>query len=130
VLLQARALSEEEWVEMKKHPVTGAEMIRDIPFLIPAAPIVRHHHERWDGRGYPDGLNGQAIPIGARLVSVADGFDALTTDRPYRKAVPLEEAYAEICACAGGQYDPEIVAAFKRAWENGKLQPILAHWQK
>ncbi len=130
VLLQARALSEEEWVEMKKHPVTGAEMIRDIPFLTPAVPIVRHHHERWDGRGYPDGLKGDAIPIGARLVSVADGFDALTTDRPYRQAVSQDEAYAEIYACSGEQYDPEIVAAFQRAWEGGKLQPILAHWLK
>ena len=130
VLLQGGPLSDAEWVEMKKHPVVGAEMIRDIPRLAPAAPIVRHHHERWDGLGYPDSLVGEAVPGGARLVAVADGFDALSTDRPYRQAVPQEQAYAEICACAGKQYDPEVVAAFQRAWESERLQPILAPWLK
>ena len=130
VLLQGGPLSEEEWVEMKKHPIVGAEMIRDIPLLAPAAPIVRHHHERWDGLGYPDGLKGEAIPIGARLVAVADGFDALSTGRPYRRAVSLEQAYVEVCACAGRQYDPEVVAAFRRAWESARLQPILVPWLK
>ncbi|HSF80639.1 MAG TPA: HD domain-containing phosphohydrolase [Anaerolineales bacterium] len=130
VLSKDGPLSEAEWVEIKKHPVTGAEMIRDIPFLAPAVPVVRHHHERWDGLGYPDGLQGEAIPAGARLVALADGFDALSTDRPYRLAVPPERAYAEVCTCAGREYDPEVVAAFQFAWERGRLQPILAPWLK
>lgn len=128
ILSQSGPLSEAEWLEMKRHPIIGAEMIRDIPFLAPAVPIVRHHHERWDGRGYPDGLQGEAIPLGARLVALADGFDAISTDRSYRQALSLEQAYAEIRACAGSRYDPEVVAAFQRAWAGGRLQAILAPW--
>jgi HD-GYP domain-containing protein (c-di-GMP phosphodiesterase class II) len=74
--------------------------------LMPAWPIVRHHHERWDGRGYPDGLVGDDIPIGARIVSVCDSFDAMTSDRPYRKALSLEHAFAELSRNAGSQFDP------------------------
>jgi HD-GYP domain-containing protein (c-di-GMP phosphodiesterase class II) len=81
-------------------------MIRDINFLAPAAPVVLHHHERWDGGGYPQGLAGEAIPEGARIVAVADALDAMTTERPYSPARTLDEAYAEILRGSGKQFDP------------------------
>jgi HD-GYP domain-containing protein (c-di-GMP phosphodiesterase class II) len=76
--------------------------------------IVRHHHERWDGKGYPDGIAGEAIPLGARIFAVADSFDAMTSDRPYRRAMTVENARAEVARCRGTQFDPEIVDAFVR----------------
>jgi putative two-component system response regulator len=127
-LFKPSALDEKEWQEIKKHPVSGAEMIKDIPYLSDAVPIVRHHHERWDGKGYPDNLAGLNIPLGARLVSVADGFDAMTIDRPYRRGFSLDEAYQEISRCNGSQYDPQVVEAFQQAWFENKLQPIWKHW--
>ena len=99
-------------------------MIHDIPFLVAAVPIVRHHHERWDGKGYPDGLESRAIPPGARVVSVADSFDAMTTTRVYREVATLEDALREIEDCAGSQYDPEIVTAFRQAWDVGAIREI------
>ena len=110
--------------ELKRHPVSGAEMIRDVPFLTAAIPIVRHHHERWDGAGYPDGLRGAEIPPGARVVAVADSFDAMTTTRVYRQVASLEAALEEIENCAGGQYDPAVAAAFRRAWDRGAVREI------
>src|SRR5690606_33701620 len=95
-LFKVEPLNEEEWVEIKHHPVTGAEMIKDIDYLSVAVPIIRHHHERWDGAGYPDGLSGDQIPIGARIVSLADALDAMTTERPYSPVRSMEEAYQEI----------------------------------
>jgi putative two-component system response regulator len=118
-------LSEEEWAEIKRHPVTGFEMIKDIPYLTPAIPVVRHHHERWDGNGYPDELSEEDIPLAARIVAVADSFDAMTTSRPYRPARSLESAYEEILGNAGSQFDPKVVEAFRKAWEAGRIQTIL-----
>lgn len=128
-LFKVTALSEEEWAEIKRHPINGAEMIKDIPYLITAVPIVRHHHERWDGKGYPDRLAGDAIPIEARIVSVADAFDAMTTERPYSPRRDLEEALDEIVKCSGKQYDPEVVNAFTDAWVSGELHRIKAAWE-
>jgi len=120
------ALSTAEWSEIQLHPSTGAEMIKDIPYLIPAIPVVRYHHERWDGNGYPEGLRGEEIPLVARIVSVADAFDAMTTDRPYSTARTLEQAQQEILNGSGNRYDPFIVEAFMRAWESGRIQEIAS----
>ncbi len=109
-------LSEEEWAEMKLHPVMGAELIKNIPYLAPALPIIRHHHERWDGNGYPDGLVGDAIPLAARVVAVADSLDAITSSRVYRKACSLEQAYEEILRGRGIRYDPDVIDGFQSAW--------------
>ena len=129
MLFNSRPLEETDWYEIKRHPIAGAEMIRDVPFLAPAVPIVRHHHERWDGSGYPDGLAGKAIPFSARVVAVADSFDAMSIDRPYRHARCPEEAYHELVLHAGTQFDPQVVAAFQRAWTAGAILPIWESWQ-
>ena len=107
ILLKDGPLNDEEWRLMRAHPLIGERMLGGIDFLRPALPIIRHHHERWDGMGYPDGLLGDEIPIGARIVSVCDAFDAMTSDRPYRKALPVEVACGEIVKHAGLQFDPE-----------------------
>src|SRR5262249_48838636 len=106
------ALTPDEYKTMQTHTVKGAEMLATVPELEPVIPIVRSHHERWDGRGYPDGLITDAIPRLARIVSVADTFDAMTSDRPYRKGMPAEVAFAEIEKQSGKQFDPECAAAF------------------
>jgi HD-GYP domain-containing protein (c-di-GMP phosphodiesterase class II) len=85
---------------------------------------VRHHHERWDGKGYPDGLAGAGIPDGARILCVADSLDAMTTKRSYAPAKSLAEALENITSLAGSQYDPEVVAALQRAWQDGRLEAI------
>ena len=123
-LCKDHSLTDDEWSEIKLHPSTGAEMIKDIPYLSPAFPVVRYHHERWDGSGYPQGLSGEAIPLVARIVTIADGFDAMTTDRPYSTARSLEQARQEIVAGTGTRYDPEVVNAFNRAWDSGRIQDI------
>jgi putative two-component system response regulator len=121
ILRKRSPLTKEEWNELSRHPVTGAEMIKDIPYLVPAVPAVRYHHERWDGQGYPEGLSGVQIPLPARIVTVADSLDAMTTDRPYRKGLSPELAYQEIVDNAGTQYDPRVVSAFQKVWAEGKL---------
>ena len=101
-------------------------MIKDIPYLLPAIPVVRYHHERWDGEGYPQGLAGEEIPLVARIVSIADGFDAMTTERPYSPARSPEQAFAEIANGDGSRYDPMVVEAFNKAWDSGIIQTIAA----
>ncbi|HUG05343.1 MAG TPA: HD-GYP domain-containing protein [Candidatus Limnocylindria bacterium] len=112
VLRKPTALSESEWAVMKRHPEFGAQIIAGIPFLEEVARIVRHHHERWDGMGYPDGLRGEHIPLGARIFAVGDSFDAMTSDRPYRRALLIDAAREEIRRCGGTQFDPAVVTAF------------------
>ena len=102
-------LSHEEFEKMKIHPVVGANILERVHFPYPVVPIVRSHHEAWDGSGYPDGLKGEAIPIGARILTAVDCFDALASERPYRRAMPLEEVMAFIKAKAGTQFDPAVV---------------------
>lgn len=116
VLRKAGALDKMEWEEMKKHPVIGAEMVKNISYLQSAIDIIRHHHERWDGTGYPDGLAGEDIPLSARIVAVADSFDAMITSRSYRVALTPEAAYDEILRSSGTHFDPSVVLAFQRAW--------------
>ncbi len=124
ILSKIKPLTRDDWVEIQKHPITGTEMIRDIPYLVAAIPVIRHHHERWDGQGYPDGLAAEEIPLAARIVAVADSFDAMTTSRPYRSAKTLEDAYEEILRNIGSQYDPVVVEAFKKAWVEKFIQAI------
>ena len=112
ILNKTGALNREEWDEMQKHPEHGAEMLREKEILQGAAEIVRAHHEQWDGSGYPRGLKGEDIPIGARVIAVVDTYDAITCIRPYQKARAREEAIRELEKNAGTQFDATVVAAF------------------
>lgn len=114
ILLKPGKLTEDEWAEMRKHTIYGYQMLKNIDFLGNARMLVRSHHERHDGRGYPDGLSGENIYIGARIFAVIDTYDAMTSDRPYRKALPPEVAHEEIVKNRGSQFDPKIVDAFIR----------------
>jgi putative two-component system response regulator len=120
VLKKPGPLSDEEWKLMRRHPDIGVEMIRDVKYLSPAIPVIRHHHERWDGSGYPMGLVGDEIPLSARIVAVADSLDAMSSRRPYQIALELNQAYAEIVRGKGVQYDPKVVDAFIQGWETIK----------
>lgn len=117
ILLKPEGLTEEEWVEMRKHPAIGYDILKGIKPLAAAREIVYSHHERYDGKGYPRGLAGDAIPVGARIFAVADTFDAITSDRPYRKKRGYEVARAEIVRCDGTQFDPKVVEAFLKVAE-------------
>ena len=117
ILLKPGPLTAEEWGEMRRHPARGAAMLADIDFLAHAVPIVRWHHERWDGTGYPDGLAGEAIPPEARIFAVADVFDALTSERTYHAARSYAEACAIIRAGSGTHFDPAVADAFCRVPE-------------
>ena len=117
ILLKPGPLTPEEWKVMRRHPEIGRRLIESIPFLREAVPIIYHHHERWDGSGYPLGLKGEDIPLGARIFAVVDAFDAMTYDRPYSKAIAVEDAKAEIHRCAGTHFDPTVVQAFFRVPE-------------
>ena len=112
ILRKPGPLTENEWYTMKMHPDLGAKIIANVPFLQEVAVIIRAHHERWDGNGYPEGLAAEDIPLGARIFAVADSFDAMTSDRPYRRGRALDEALAEIERCSGTQFDPQVVHAF------------------
>jgi diguanylate cyclase (GGDEF)-like protein/putative nucleotidyltransferase with HDIG domain len=108
VLRKGSDLTEPEWRTMREHPVIGERIVRTIPGLGPVARIVRHEHERWDGAGYPDGLSGGEIPIGARIVLACDAYHAMTSDRPYREALSHGDAVRELARGAGTQFDPRI----------------------
>lgn len=112
ILNKPGPLTDPEWEEMRRHPVYGEEMLKDKEFLTDAAKIVRAHHERYDGTGYPDHLPGEEIPIEARIVAVVDAYDAMTSDRPYRPALSRDEACRELRKNAGTQFDPRVVEAF------------------
>ncbi|HEY6891904.1 MAG TPA: HD domain-containing phosphohydrolase, partial [Solirubrobacter sp.] len=110
-----RALDADEWEYMRRHTIIGERIISVAPELVGVARIVRSSHERFDGGGYPDGLAGEAIPLGARIVAVCDAYDAMVTTRAYRGARPASEALRELVRCAGSQFDPAVVAAFEAA---------------
>src|SRR2546428_14173460 len=112
ILCKNGPLSAEEWTVMRTHPVIGSQIVAPIRFLGDAVEIIRHHHERFDGSGYPRRLQGNDIPMAARRFAVADSFDAMTSDRPYRKALAIDEALAEVKAGAGSQFDPEVAREF------------------
>jgi two-component system, cell cycle response regulator len=109
-------LTADEWTLMRQHTIAGERIIHASPALADVAPLVRSSHERWDGTGYPDGLAGESIPLGARIITVCDSYHAMTSDRAYRRALSAEVAITELCACAGRQFDPAVVEAFLRYW--------------
>jgi HD-GYP domain-containing protein (c-di-GMP phosphodiesterase class II) len=111
ILHKPGPLSEREWDIMRQHPAIGERILRAIPGLGAVARIVRHEHERWDGKGYPDRLSGSAIPVGSRIILACDAYHAMTSDRPYRKAMKHAEAMAELTGNAGTQFDPEVIQA-------------------
>jgi len=123
VLRKPNKLTADEREQMQAHVVKGVALLENMPGLLPMLPIVRHHHEHWDGSGYPDGLAGEAIPLLARVVAVADAFDAMTSDRPYRKAFPCGDALAELVARAGSHFDPRCVEAFLR--QRPRIEALL-----
>ena len=112
VLRKPGALEAEEWVVMRNHPLIGAQIVAPFDFFTGGALMIRHHHERWDGSGYPDGLAGDEIPVGARIIAVADVYDALTSNRPYRAALPHASAIEHLIEAAGRTLDDESVVAF------------------
>lgn len=111
ILRKPGSLDADEWEIMKSHSALGAAALREMPDFREIAPIVLHHHERYDGSGYPSQLAGEQIPLGSRIISVLDALDALTTDRPYRKAQSIEVAGAELLLGKGAQFDPDVVDA-------------------
>jgi ribonuclease P protein subunit RPR2 len=122
-------LSEEQWALMRRHPEEGVRMLQHVPFLDRALDVVRHHHERWDGGGYPAGLKGEEIPLWARIFSVVDALDAITAERPYRAARSYEAALEEIRRHAGTQFDPAVVAALERL-DPAVVEPLLEPTQQ
>lgn len=127
ILLKPEKLTEEETAEMRRHCEIGAAILEVHDAMLGIGEIVRHHHERWDGRGYPTGLARDEIPLGARIIAVADAFSAMTTDRIYRPAMPVDQAWLELRTHAGGQFDPAIVDVFAQVVdEEGELRPLDA----
>lgn len=122
ILLKPGPLTPQEWHVMRQHPDIGARIIEGIPFLLDAMPIIRYHQERWDGSGYPIGLKGHEIPLMARMFAVVDTYDALTTDRPYRKKMPIEEALAYLNEKANVLFDPEVVVVFEQMIRQNHLK--------
>jgi HD-GYP domain-containing protein (c-di-GMP phosphodiesterase class II) len=119
VLRKPGPLNEAEFDHIRAHPQEGARMLGLVKKLRPAVQCVLHHHERWDGHGYPTGRAGEEIPIEARVLAVADAYDAMTSDRPYRRALSQVRAISELERCAGTQFDPDVVAVFAEAWRQG-----------
>lgn len=117
ILMKPARLTQEEVSVIKTHPIIGERIVKPLGLLPLERSVIRHHHERWDGKGYPDGLKGPEIPLPARILAVADGFDAMTSDRVYRRGRPPEEALKEIERLAGTQFDKDVVAAFKKVLE-------------
>ncbi len=132
ILHKPGALTDEEWRLVKAHPVRGAQMLQGVKFLEKATDLVRHHHERVDGKGYPDGLRGDQIAIGAKIVNVADAFDAMTTERPYRAGLTMEQAMAQLTEKAGTQFAAEVVEVLVKALQEGSIRVIKnkAPWRQ
>lgn len=123
ILFKPGPLNDEEWKIMRRHPVDGAEILEQIDGLKEMAKVVRYHQEAYDGSGYPEGLKGEEIPIGARIATVVDAFDAMITDRPYRKGMPIAKAIEELKRNRGTQFDPNVVDAIVEIYDEGNLHP-------
>jgi len=131
ILLKPGALTDEECRVMQQHAQIGYDLVKGIPFLAEAAEIIYAHHERWDGSGYPRGLTTEEIPVGARIFAVADTFDAMTSDRPYRRALPFKASQEVIEGGAGKQYDTQTAEAFlsipDKTWETIRREMASSH---
>jgi response regulator RpfG family c-di-GMP phosphodiesterase len=125
ILLKPGRLTEDEWALMRQHPELGEKIIAGIQFLRSAIPVVLHHHERWDGEGYPGRLKGEEIPLGARIFMVSDAFDAMISNRPYRRGMPYDQALREIRHHSGKQFDPAVVEAFDAVFQRITLAPFI-----
>jgi HD-GYP domain-containing protein (c-di-GMP phosphodiesterase class II) len=127
ILNKPEALSESEVNIIREHPVIGATLLKKIQFLGKAGELVLHHHERYDGKGYPAGLKGESIPLGARIIAVADSFDTMTTDRSYRPAMTVDQAISEIYGCSGTQFCPTAIAAFISGFNVYDIKQSFGH---
>jgi putative nucleotidyltransferase with HDIG domain len=127
VLLKSGPLTEVEIIQVRRHPAAGVRMLRSLGAPREILPTVLHHHERWDGAGYPRGRAEERIPLEARILAVADSFDAMTSTRPYRAPRQPPDALEELRRCAGTQFDPELVGVFAAAWGEGELDALV--WQ-
>jgi putative two-component system response regulator len=128
ILRKPGKLTDEEYTQIKRHPEYGARIIQAMRFANDVGPIIRHHHERWDGKGYPAGLAGEEIPIGARIVAIVDAYDAMMTDRPYRKSLGIEETLRRMREGSGREWDPILLDRFIRMVEGGELvEPQVEH---
>jgi len=125
VLLKQGPLTEVELDQVRRHPAAGVRMLRSLGAPREILPTVLHHHERWDGTGYPRERAGERIPLEARILAVADSFDAMTSTRPYRAPKPAPDALDELRRCAGSQFDPALVGAFAEAWGEGELDLLV-----
>jgi putative nucleotidyltransferase with HDIG domain len=126
ILRKPASLSDKEFEVMKRHPLKGAHILAEMPQMKDIVPAMRNHHERWSGGGYPDNLKGEEIPLIARIVQVADTFDAMTTNRPYQRAMRGDAAVARVQELSGIVFDPRVVAAFKEAWMAGDIRADAA----
>jgi putative nucleotidyltransferase with HDIG domain len=127
VLLKRGPLTEAEVGQMRRHPAAGARMLETLGAPTTILPVVLHHHERWDGAGYPTGRRGEEIPLEARVLCIVDSFDAMTSTRPYRAPRRPDDAWDELQRCSGTQFDPELVQAFAEAWAESGLGVLV--WQ-
>lgn len=125
ILRKPGRLDADEFTQMRLHPQIGAQILEGVEALAPALPFIIAHHERWDGKGYPHRLAGEAIPLEGRILAIADSFDAMTSKRAYRTPMPLEAAAQEIAACSGTQFDPALVPIFLELFESGVVQQVL-----
>jgi putative nucleotidyltransferase with HDIG domain len=130
ILRKPGPLDDAELAEIRRHPEEGARMVASHRALQLVVPGVLYHHESWDGSGYPVGLEGEAIPAEARVLAVVDAFDAMTTNRSYRRALTEQEAVAELERCSGAQFDPKIVSVFVQAWRDGSLSDATVELQR
>ncbi len=130
VLQKTGRLTPEEFEQIKRHPAIGAKILQDVKQIREIIPGVLHHHERYDGKGYPAGLAGSNIPLMGRIICLADCFDAMTSSRTYRKALPLEIALCEIRRCAGTQFDPKLSELFLRTGPEGFRELLRDHQRK
>jgi putative nucleotidyltransferase with HDIG domain len=125
VLRKEGRLDDHELAQIREHPKTGAKLLLRVAALREAIPYVLYHHERWDGGGYPSGKAGEEIPVEARVLAIADAFDAMTSDRPYRRALTKDEALAEVERCAGSQFDPQIAQVFLELFAERELRTAV-----
>jgi ribonuclease P protein subunit RPR2 len=125
ILTKPGKLDEDEWTLMRRHPQEGVRILKEVPFLDRALDVVLHHHERWDGSGYPAKLHGEGIPLWARIFAIVDTVDAMTSDRPYRAAMSLDAALDEVTACSGTQFDPRCAEALGEL-DEARLRSLLS----